>query len=530
MNNKVETDTYSNENSSIDQSLQKFASSGIINLSGTFLGMILGFLVTLIIARFYGPKVFGEYSVMISFLDLFVVIGLLGIDQSIVRLIAYHKTQNQIEKVNSYIRFSFFITIFSGFLIFILLFNLSDFIGMNLLKLNSSFPIKLISIAIPFYINIYILSAIFRGFKRIKEKVFFLEVFKNLTFLFLILILILLNISYDILFILLVLSIMSTSISFILYFFYKKPDLIKLSWEFHGSQGKKLLYFSFPLFVFTIMQRLIGKLGIFILQFYHSSKMVGLYNTAFFLGGFISIISAAFLYIYTPLASELYGEQRIQDMKKFYTIITKWISILTLPFVAILIFYPETIVTFLYGEKYLDVTKSIQIIGLGSLLGMIMGPSGATITAMGKIKSLMWYSIFIVILNFFLNIILIPIFDIEGAAFAYIISIIILNLFKSMKIFFDNKIHSIKQEVFFPIILTLLFIVFFNFLLNLFRILVLIWMIPIIYLIFIFLFGLSLLTTNNIKEEDLVIISIIEKSLGLNLDFLRRITKKLLKS
>ena len=59
MNNKVETDTYSNENSSIDQSLQKFASSGIINLSGTFLGMILGFLVTLIIARFYGPKVFG---------------------------------------------------------------------------------------------------------------------------------------------------------------------------------------------------------------------------------------------------------------------------------------------------------------------------------------------------------------------------------------------------------------------------------------------------------------------------------------
>jgi O-antigen/teichoic acid export membrane protein len=154
-----------------------------------------------------------------------------------------------------------------------------------------------------------------------------------------------------------------------------------------------------------------------------------------------------------------------------------------------------------------------------------MGPNGATLTAMGKTKFLMWATFIAACINVGLNVVLIPLYGATGAALATIIAILSVNIIRSIKLYSISKIHSLEKNILKPIFLssTLIFIIYFlteKFLTITF------WMLPLIFIFFILIYGVSLLLTKSFDQEDIDVLLNIEKKTGLNFIKVKRLIKR----
>jgi len=101
----------------------------------------------------------------------------------------------------------------------------------------------------------------------------------------------------------------------------------------------------------------------------------------------------------------------------------------------------------------------------------------------------------------------------------------LINIIRSIKLYSISKIHSLERNILKPLIscgliFFTLYIVAKKFLTITF------WMLPIIFIIFLVLYGISLLITKSFDKEDIEMLTAIENKTGINLSLIRRAIKR----
>ena len=140
-----------------------------------------------------------------------------------------------------------------------------------------------------------------------------------------------------------------TSIIFIFYFIKKKPIVLKLTIKSKNRMiGKELLFFSLPLLLVAFLGQIMSWTDTMMLGYFKTSELVGVYNSAYPLGMFISTALTAILFIYTPIVSELYSRGKNFEMRRSYSILTKWLCATTLPLALIFVLFPGIILNSLF--------------------------------------------------------------------------------------------------------------------------------------------------------------------------------------
>lgn len=497
----------------VTETLQKVAKGAGIVFVGSIFGVIIAFVTRILIARHFTQTEYGIFSLGFTILSIFVMIGTLGLQDGIARQIAFYHGKGKGDKVISIVSYSILFAIFVGIILFLIAFFLSDILSINFFNLPAlSHPLKIFSTAIPFFILIYIITAIFRGFGSAKERAIFQDVLRNLLFLFLLFFIIWVGYPFDWVIVAYSVSIISTSIFFIVYFLIKSPLFSIRIHSLDLSIGKELIFFSFPLFLITILYYIMGWTDTIMLGYFKSAEAVGLYNAASPLGRFISMALASTVFIYMPISSELFVKNKISDMKRSYNILTKWVCIGTLPLVVIFVFFPYLVMTFLFGFKYALAGTALQILAIGFFVNNLMGPNGAVLTAMGKTRFLMYTSLVAACINIILNSLLIPRYGINGAAIATVTSLILINVIKSIKLYSISKIHSLEKNVLKPIILFII-IAYIIYFISTRIFAVTFWMLPLLFIFFVVIYVLSLFFTKSFDKEDIEILTIICKKI-----------------
>lgn len=520
------SDVNKNNNSPID-SLQEVAKGTAIVFIGTIVGMLFLSIGRILFARIFSSSEFGIFSLGVTLLNIFAVIGTLGLLEGATRQIAYYKGKNQIDKVQLVIQWSFRCAVLASIIIAFLVFLCSDLIANNVFNLPSlSFSLKILSIAIPFSVLISILSSIFRGFKRVKEKVYFLDIIRNILFPILLIPVIFLNMSFESGIVAYSLSIIITCFVFIIYYVKKKPISSKfLTKSKNITIGKELFIFSLPLLLVSILYMVLHWTDTLMLGYFTTPDVVGLYNAANPLGRFISISLVAMLFIYTPIVSDLYAKRKDAEMRGSYAILTKWLCAATLPLAMIFVFFPRIVINFVFGSEYLLASTVLQILALGFFINNLLGPNGATLTAMGKTKFLMGATFAAACINIGLNVILIPRYGINGAAIATISALVSINIIRSIKLYSISRIHSLKKNILKPIFLSGILFIFIYIIAKEF-LSITFWMLPILFIFFIILYVASLLITKSFDREDIEMLLKIEAKTGIKLKLIKRILNK----
>jgi len=517
----------------VNQSLQKIAKGTGIIFIGTIIVLLLGFVGRVIIVRCITQSEYGIYSLAFVIISIFVTISTLGLQEGSTRYIAYFRGKNEGGKVKGIISSSIKIALTASIIFSLILFLSSDLISTNVFHSSElSTPLKIFSIAIPFTVLIGIFTSFFRGFDRVEPNVYFQNILMSVIYIMFLAGAVLLGLSFFGVLYAYLASVMFTCMAFAIYaikklplptFFVKKEADANTATAINPI-GKELLLFSLPLLAVAMLNMIMSWTDILMLGYFKTADVVGLYNGALPLAHLIPMTLNSMGFIYVPIVSGLYSKKLIGEMGQTYQVLTKWIFSVTIPLFFILFLFPETVLNLLFGLNYIQAASALRILALGFMFHAFLGLNGLSLMVMGKTRFLMLNSLSGAISNVVLNVALIPIFGIVGAAFASLLSYSVVNILNSTKLYQLSKIHPFTRNYVKPIGISIallaLIYAFTSFLKIDF------WMLPLLLSLFLFGYGLLLLLTRSFDKEDIDMILAIEKKAGIDAEPIKRLIRK----
>lgn len=492
------------------------------------MGIFFNFIARVLIARFYTPDDYGLFNLFFTVLSIFAGIGLLGLGTGISRFIGYYKGSGEKHKIKAVEGWGLLIGTVSGISFGILLFFIAPWISPLFSEKNVFVDyIRIAAVTLPFYVILSSLISVFRGHQRTKERILFYDLGKNVFFLIFSLIAGILAFPFIGVIWSMFAAIALMSLSFFAYYVKKQKSLLKNVglFSFAPSIGKKILLFSLPLVLVDIMYQVMGWADTLMIGYFLTESAVGFYNVARPLSTFISTGLTVTLFIYSPLVAGLYAQNKFKENDIIFTVLTKWICFLTLPLAMVLFFYSNEVISRSFGEEYIPATIPLQILAVVYFTNNFMGPNGATLTSYGKTRFLMTTTSLAAGLNVIVNVMLIPLYGIIGAAIATGISIVSINIIRTYKLYLISGIHPFKLDNIKPVISTTFFgsIIVLTLTItplpNTFQAIL-------AFILLSLLFLLMLFVTRSVSQQDLKIIIIVEKKIGINLSFLKRLLKR----
>lgn len=416
----------------IDQSLNLVVKSSVIVLIGVLVSKLSIYAYRVIIARSFGPEVYGLFSLAIMISSWFVVVSTLGLNQGLLRYIPFYRAKDEIEKIRYIIRFNFYTILISSTLAGVLLFGLSNYIAINIFhQTNLIIFLKLFGIATPIIALSGHFIAQIRAFEMIGWYSFVYNIVQNVLKLILILILIFIGIKSYSVAISYVLGTLGTLVAAYLVCKYKLSEMFYKS-KLKKSSGKNLsnsmVLYSLPVMMFGVISAIFFWIDSFFIGYFKTASDVGIYNVAAAIATLLLIFPEIFTQLFFPLINRDYSNKNYYKIQEISKQVGKWIFIINLPIFLLFIIFPGAFINLLFGSSYLLAEQSLRILSLAMLISSMGYISNQLILVAGKSKAIMFDIILASVINILLNILLIPEYGINGAATSTLLSIFFLNV------------------------------------------------------------------------------------------------------
>ena len=455
---------------------------------GSWVSALISLLTIPLITLLIIPEEFGKSSMFILAHGIINQIGMLGMDQSFMRM--FYEKNNEARTGLAWLCFSFSFgaTIFLAFFLFLF----SNQISIMLFEISNSKTMLLLVAYLFFAIADRFSTSVVRMNK--KGNTFSIIRIAN-SFINAVVVIFyakFISPSFDAIAMGLVISSLITILIAVLserQFWMKKIDFSL----FNIREIKNILHFGLPLVPLLLFTMLFEGMSKIALRTYSSFSEIGLFAAANKLLVFLSLIQAGFTIYWHPLALETYEADH--DDYSLYEKMFKYVSILMLFTAAFVLLIKDIIVLFL-APSYRSATQIMPFLVLFPVMYTL-----ADITGVGIILKKRTYLNLLVILaalifSFAGNIFLVPVFGSKGAALSTGIAYIVYFSVRTFISFRLMPVHfSIVQFVpSFCILIVFLFInTFFTFA----------WWINLIPVLFIFVLHKNSILTmlyNGIKE------------------------------
>ena len=189
---------------------------------------------------------------------------------------------------------------------------------------------------------------------------------------------------------------------------------------------KTLLKHSYPFIFSAVLITVYGQTDKIMLKSYLDNTAVGLYSVSLTLAGAISIIPAAIIEGFRPdiMNSKVNDPQRYrQRLQQVYGSVF-WVSICYCVFITL---FARPIIQILYGSAYLGAVPSLALIVWYTSFSYFGSINNLYMVAEGKSRWVQVTTLSGALTNIVLNVLLIPRFEIVGAAAASLLTQIITN-------------------------------------------------------------------------------------------------------
>jgi O-antigen/teichoic acid export membrane protein len=232
------------------------------------------------------------------------------------------------------------------------------------------------------------------------------------------------------------------------YFLYRLTPLF--GGRSYVPMRRKLLVFSLPLVVSAAMGRVLADFDTYLLGYYTDLGLVGTYNVIYPIVTATGFVLSAFGYLTLPVISRLHEDERRQEMAILYKGVSKWVFLITLPLLVALVLFPEFVISATFGNKYLGGATALQVLVLSYVVGSFTGPNIQILTAIGQTRMLMAFNVAAATINVVLNMVLIPRYQLVGAAAATFVSLVLLELFVSARLYRQTELHPFSRALVLP--------------------------------------------------------------------------------
>jgi O-antigen/teichoic acid export membrane protein len=390
------------------------------------LGLFLGYIFTLLIARMYGADTLGVFALSITILTVFSVFGCFGFDTGLLRFVAEYSSQGKPESLKEVYIKSLKIVIPSCILLSLILFFSAPLLAKHLFnKETMSLYFRISSFAILPLVLIVLHSSSLRGLKKIKEYSLLQEV--SIPFISILLLVSSLFIVKDerIPLTVSVLSLFIVSV-FSCTVWLKHADITSFSHSNNIRLGT-ILSVSLPMLLSHSSFLILEWTDTIMIGVLRTGVEIGIYNVAMKISILTSITLFAINSIAAPKFAEFYQKGDREGLAKIIHQSTKLIFWSSTSIILVIFLFPSFILG-IFGEEFKTALYALLILTFGQFINAISGSVGYILQMTGKQKVFQYIVLTAALLNIGLNALLIPRYGINGAALASMLSMAFWNL------------------------------------------------------------------------------------------------------
>lgn len=391
------------------------------------LSMGLGFAVSVVLARLLGVRKFGLYSLAMSVLGLLVVPATFGFPQLLVREIAAYRVKNEWGLIRGLLRFAQRTSLLASLSIALLgglaLWLLSDrFSGETLQVLTLAF------LALPFWALLQLHGEALRGFERILAGQWVSTVMRPLCFLTIVGVVWFFAKGFSNASLALGLQIIAVSVALAFAIILLRNQTNSFVPTDSIIQNTSIWVRSaLSLALLTLLNLVPQHAGILMLGWMRNAEEVGIYKVAFQVASLLSFGRMGVNIVITPTLAKLYALGNRRKLQQVMIVAFTVATIFALPLVFLYIIKGMWLLDKIFGEAFVTGGTALIILTLGYFSHAVMGPVGALLV-MSRHEGRATLSISIACgVNLLFNILLIPLWGIEGAAISYATTLAVWN-------------------------------------------------------------------------------------------------------
>lgn len=401
---------------------------------------VLAFVWTILTARYLGPSDYGIFGTAVSLSTLFGVFATFGISTYIVRSIS-----TDFENEDKYVNNTLSLKIFLAIIYFTLIFITTVLLGWKRYVIGIC-----LLFALEYFIKTIddIFFASFQAHEKMKYQAITNIVFNVLTFVFIVLVVLtdwgLLGITFAYIF---------ANLAGMFYAYYAmRKHIMKPKLTFDFQFYKKLIKAGIPFALTGIFYIIYYSIDVVMITQFSSTYATGLYNSAYKLINVLNLFYSIYTAAVFPVMSKLFvGEKDLLNMSFIKSM--KYLTLVTLPIAVFTTFYGYDLIV-IYGSEFMEAGGVLQILIWTVCFLFINGACSLILNASHKEYSVTKIYSIAAIFNVCLNFLLIPKYSVHGAAFATVLSEILILI---LEMYMVKKIGQLPDKHFVFDILKIIF-------------------------------------------------------------------------
>lgn len=397
---------------------------GLVFFSQTW-NILTNLVLNYIVAKIYGAAILGVIAIIASILNFVSVIGLSGMNVAALKVIPEHQAKYSTNSAFHIYKLLFRIVLINTIILSLLVFFNSSYIAEYLFnKPHLGNYIKLTALfIIPFTLYVLNESAL-KAFKKIKVFATIFISINTLKVIFLIILGYFIT-TQDLPIYIILMSFFFLFVFSTIFLFNTKYDngannLVKREKE------RRIRLFALPMFFTSASAILISTTDILILGYYLDESQVAIYYVSNRLSNLITFMLFAVNGVSAGRFSALYAKKEFSKLRNSSKNSILIIFAFALPVTLIYIFFGKLILS-IFGDTFIIGYTALIILSLGKLVYAAIGSAGWLLAMTGNQKLYCIIAFTGGIINIGLNLILIPNYQIVGAAIASLLSLAFVN-------------------------------------------------------------------------------------------------------
>ena len=153
----------------------------------------------------------------------------------------------------------------------------------------------------------------------------------------------------------------------------------------HNDDSKRsILVFAFSSAILQALWIFRERVTLFLVSHEMTAADVSLYFVSIRFLLAISLIRAALNSLLSPKVASLYNAGKIEELRDYYTVVTRWTFLSVVPFVVGISYFGGDIAAFFFGSNYAETGSIIMLVFVLQVLSLCLGPSSITLQMSGK--------------------------------------------------------------------------------------------------------------------------------------------------
>lgn len=398
---------------------------GLASIAIKIFGLGFSFLTAIVLARVLGPEQYGVYSYVLAIVSILAIPAMFGLPTLIVRETAKAEVKQEWGKMRGLWFWANSITASLSLVIAIiaallLWFNRENFTEMQFLTFAWGIAF------IPLSALAALRGASLRGLRKVIQGQLPEQVLKPALFILMLAVVGLTGFTQLTAESAMMLNVLSAGMAFIfgawLLFRVKPKQLSVAEREF---ERKAWMASVIPLAMVSGLDIILHQTDIVMLGIFGTDFDVGIYQVAVQGAALVVIATEAFKVISVPHFSRLYYQNNMKDFQLLAVQNARIGFLLSLPIAVVLFLWGERIISDVFGVEYISAILPLKILISAQLIHVAIGVGGPLLNACGYEKGTLYAQVLSAVVNIILNFIFIPLWGIEGAAWATFIAIMV---------------------------------------------------------------------------------------------------------